>query len=161
MRQGLSADIADDLLHETITIVFQKIKDGKVEKPDSLSALICAIAKNLAISHFRKDSRVILVEDAGIEIPCPPDLHEQLLRKEEARIVRRVIAELKTERDREILLRYYLGEEDKEQICADLGLSSLHFNRVLHRALQRFKELFENHCKELKRKPANTMDGSK
>ncbi len=42
-----------------------------------------------------------------------------------------------------MLYRYYLAEEDKAAICADLGLSSLHFNRVLWRARQRFKKLLE------------------
>ncbi|HSS75550.1 MAG TPA: hypothetical protein VLV54_02295, partial [Thermoanaerobaculia bacterium] len=43
---------------------------------------------------------------------------------------------------REILLRFYIAEEDKDRIAADHGLSSLQFNRVLHRARQRYKELF-------------------
>jgi RNA polymerase sigma-70 factor (ECF subfamily) len=57
--------------------------------------------------------------------------------------VRRLIGELDTDRDRQILYRFYIAEEDKERICADLELSSLHFNRVLFRARQRFKELLE------------------
>ncbi len=61
----------------------------------------------------------------------------------ESQCVRQVIGELKTERDRQLLLRFYLAEDDKEQICSDLGLSSLHFNRVLFRARQRFKVLLE------------------
>ena len=34
-----------------------------------------------------------------------------------------------------------IAEEDKDRISADYGLSSLQFNRVLHRARQRYKEL--------------------
>ncbi len=49
-----------------------------------------------------------------------------------------------TDRDRQILYRFYIAEEDKERICADLDLSSLHFNRVLFRARQRFKDLLES-----------------
>ena len=44
-------------------------------------------------------------------------------------------------RDRQILLRFYIAEEDKDRIAADYGLSSLQLNRVLHRARQRYKEL--------------------
>ena len=50
-------------------------------------------------------------------------------------------ASWRNERDREILLRFYIAEEDKDRIAADYGLSSLQFNRVLHRARQRYKEL--------------------
>ena len=54
-----------------------------------------------------------------------------------------MLAELKNDRDREILSRHYISGEDKEDICRDLELSDLHFNRVLFRARQRYKELFE------------------
>ena len=57
--------------------------------------------------------------------------------------MRRVLAELKNDRDREILSRYYIADEAKEDICRDLELSDLHFNRVLFRARQRYRELFE------------------
>jgi DNA-directed RNA polymerase specialized sigma24 family protein len=52
-----------------------------------------------------------------------------------------VIQELGTSRDRDILLRFYIAEEDKERISADFGLSSLQFNRVLHRARERYREI--------------------
>jgi RNA polymerase sigma-70 factor (ECF subfamily) len=54
-----------------------------------------------------------------------------------------VIGELPTARDRQLILRFYLGEEDKARLCADLGIESVHFKRVLFRARQRFKELLE------------------
>lgn len=56
--------------------------------------------------------------------------------------MRQVIQELGTSRDRDILLRFYIAEEDKDRISADFGLSSLQFNRVLHRARQRYREIY-------------------
>ena len=35
-----------------------------------------------------------------------------------------------------------MAEDDKERICRDLGLTAVHFNRVLFRARERFKELY-------------------
>jgi RNA polymerase sigma-70 factor, ECF subfamily len=57
-----------------------------------------------------------------------------LLQKEKAGIVRRILNEMTNERDIQALFRFYLAEDDKEQICADLGLTNLQFNLVLHRA---------------------------
>jgi DNA-directed RNA polymerase specialized sigma24 family protein len=65
----------------------------------------------------------------------------ELLERENAALVRRVLQELGNERDRQILLRFYIAEEDKDRLSEDFGLSSLQFNRVLHRARQRYKEL--------------------
>lgn len=57
--------------------------------------------------------------------------------------MRRVLAELPSDRDREILFRFYIAEDEKDSICRDLGLTSLHFNRVLFRARERYRELYE------------------
>jgi RNA polymerase sigma-70 factor (ECF subfamily) len=35
----------------------------------------------------------------------------------------------------------YVREEDKDETCARLDIDSTHFNRVLFRAKQRFREL--------------------
>ena len=66
-----------------------------------------------------------------------------MLVDEKARLVRRLIGELPTDRDRQVLYRFYIAEDDKAAICQDLELSSLHFNRVLHRARQRYRELYQ------------------
>jgi DNA-directed RNA polymerase specialized sigma24 family protein len=42
-----------------------------------------------------------------------------------------------------VLYRFYLADDDKEEICAELGVSSLHFNQILCRARERYKKLFE------------------
>jgi RNA polymerase sigma-70 factor, ECF subfamily len=47
-------------------------------------------------------------------------------------------------RDREILVRFYLDDEERETICRELGLSEEHFNRVIFRARNRFRELLEH-----------------
>ena len=48
-----------------------------------------------------------------------------------------------TQRDREVVKRFYLDEEDKDAICRDLGLSALHFDKVIFRARQRMRSLLE------------------
>jgi RNA polymerase sigma-70 factor (ECF subfamily) len=68
---------------------------------------------------------------------------DQLLRAEQRALVRQIVEELPVERDRELLRRYYLGQESKEVLQVDHGLTSLQFNRVLHRARKRFQELWE------------------
>ena len=59
--------------------------------------------------------------------------------------MRALLNELGQPRDREILQRFYVQEEDKERICNDLHLDGAHFNRVLFRARERFRELVMRH----------------
>jgi RNA polymerase sigma-70 factor (ECF subfamily) len=104
------------------------------------------MARNLYLNERRKTARRRTWGDTGEladAVARAPSPLQSVLLEEEADIVRRLIGELPTDRDRQLLLRFYVGEEDKDRICADLGLESLHFNRVLFRARQRFKELLE------------------
>jgi len=58
--------------------------------------------------------------------------------------IRKVLSEMSSERDRILLVRFYLHDEDKEVICRDLGVSGPNFNLVLFRARARFLELLQD-----------------
>jgi RNA polymerase sigma-70 factor, ECF subfamily len=140
------ASSLDDLHQQTFRVALEKIRRGDIREPGKLSRFLRALARNLVIGHFRSAAarKTEDPEDASDPISDPaPDALDNLLRVESASLVRRVLDELPNERDREILFRFYLEEDDKDTICRDLGLSSLHFNRVLHRARERYRLLYE------------------
>jgi RNA polymerase sigma-70 factor (ECF subfamily) len=58
--------------------------------------------------------------------------------------VKDIIRGMGSQRDRTILVRFYLNEEDKEIICRDLKLTPMQFARVLHRARGRLRQLLES-----------------
>ncbi len=135
---------AEDLFQDTFRLGLEKLRRGELREPAKLPGFLAQIARSLAIEHYRKlarrktdaDSDAVLDAVASTESPLGG-----LLARESSALVRRVLHELANERDRQILLRFYIAEEDKDRISADYGLSSLQFNRVLHRARQRYKEL--------------------
>lgn len=143
---GALPDLAEDLGQETFRIVIERLRHEGLADPAGLAPFLRGTARNLLIAERRKAARRRTREDSRelrlAVAPAPSQLQSVLL-DEEAGMVRRLIGELPTDRDRQVLLRFYVGEEDKDAICADLGLDSLHFNRVLFRARQRFKELLE------------------
>jgi RNA polymerase sigma-70 factor (ECF subfamily) len=136
---------ADDLSQETFRISLEKIRLGEVAEPARLSGFVCGVARNLALDYQRK-ARRSLVQEGAIDPEAIPDLqpspYDTLLQSERAALVRQALSEIKIARDREVLSRYFIAEEDKEQICADLGLTPQHFNSIIHRALKRYRELF-------------------
>jgi RNA polymerase sigma-70 factor (ECF subfamily) len=145
-HESSNPEAIDDLCQETFRIALQKIRRGDVREPEKIAFFIRSVAKNLVIMEGRKGWREesLDVSEGVDRIPAqPPDQLDELQRKELAVIVRRVLDQLKSERDREVLFRYYILEEDKQKICSDFRLSSLHFNRVLCRARDRFKELYK------------------
>lgn len=140
------ASIADDLYQETFRIVIEKTRRGDIRDPEKLSGFVCGVARNLIIDYFRRAARQGSLSEVEeiTTLPDPaPDQLEALLRKEQSDFARQVLREMRNERDIQILFRFYLAEEKKERICADLGLSGLHFNRVLHRARERYLELYK------------------
>ena len=143
---GAPPELADDLNQETFRIVLERLRRRELDDPSGLAGFLRATARNLRIAEVRKTARRRTdADDEKLEQvvhPAPGQL-SSVLHDEEAGIVRQLIQELPANRDRQLLLRFYVAEEEKESICADLGLDSLHFNRVLFRARQRFKELLE------------------
>ncbi len=136
---------AQDLFQDTFRLVLEKLRRGELREPAKLPGFLAQIARSLAIEHYRKTTRRKTDTDSdAVQEAVAPSASplSGLLESENAALVRRVIRELGNERDREILLRFYIAEEDKDRIAADHGLTSLQFNRVLHRARQRYKELF-------------------
>ncbi len=145
-RLGASPELAEDLHQETFRIVLERLRQRGLEDPAGLAGFLRGTARNLMTADRRKMARRRTdVDEEKLEsvvAPSPSQLSSVLL-DEEAGFVRKLIGELPTDRDRQLLLRFYVAEEEKESICNDLGLDSLHFNRVLFRARQRFKELLE------------------
>jgi len=145
-RLGAPPELAQDLHQETLRIGLERLRRRGLDEPAGLAGFLRGTARNLIIAERRKNARRRTDADdeelAQAVHPAPSQL-SAVLQDEEAETVRRLIGELPTDRDRQLLLRFYVAEEEKETICSDLGLDSLHFNRVLFRARQRFKELLE------------------
>jgi RNA polymerase sigma-70 factor (ECF subfamily) len=136
--------LVDDLHQETLRTALERIRAGALRDPSQLAGFLASLARNIATEHFRRLKRSDPRSEAVLERmeSSAPGAAERLELHQQALHVRRVMAELSTDRDRELLRRFYLGDEDKDRICADLGLNSLQFNRVLHRARERFRELW-------------------
>jgi RNA polymerase sigma-70 factor, ECF subfamily len=140
--------VTEDLTQDTFKIVLAKVRQGELREPERLSGFVCSVARNTAIDYIRRTRHLQHQEAAGYaeQIPDPaPTQLEEVLEQEKSMLVRQLINELKMERDRHLLFRYYIAEDDANQICADLGLTRSQFNNILYRATKRFKQLYVKH----------------
>jgi len=141
--------LADDLYQETLALVLAKIRRGEVREPERLSGFIRSTARNLFIADRRKEARYRALDEGEEEGSAPvladqgPAPLDRVLAQEEARQVQRLLSELRFDRDRQLLLRFYLSDEGKEEICADLEIEPERFNKVLFHARERLRELWE------------------
>ncbi len=136
---------ADDLHQETFRVALAKVRAGELREPEKLPWFLRQIARNLFIGEVRKTARRPLADLDEVAPPADPAPSPlaRLLREEDARLVRELLAELRPARDREVLVRFYLRGEPREGICDGLGLTRQQFNVVVHRARLRFRSLLE------------------
>jgi RNA polymerase sigma-70 factor, ECF subfamily len=138
--------LAEDLAQETLATVLQVLRARELEDPNNLAGFIYATANNLLRNANRKDARRKTDVDAEIgdmtaDDRLSTDLHT--IRESSARAVHSLLAELPVERDRELLMRAYLYDQEKLDICRELELTPQHYERVMHRARERFRQIVE------------------
>ena len=136
--------IAEELTQETLIITLRRLRSVPLEEPGKLPAYIAQTARNLARAEMRKERR--RRTDSGVEdledIPDMTVSHDKVIHLDTAtEAVRTVLEELRPERDRHILVRHYLRDEDKGTICHEWGITESTFHVILFRARKRFLEL--------------------
>ena len=146
LKRTGDAHLAQDLCQDTFVIALQKIRNGKLRNPNALPAFLRQIAVNLSIEHFRKEKRYVHNEDGIIELQAPhtEKASREIDRSKGKEMLNAALEDLAQPRDREVLRRFYLHDEDKSNICRTLDLSAAHFDRVLYRAKQRMRQLLQN-----------------
>jgi RNA polymerase sigma-70 factor (ECF subfamily) len=154
--------LVEDIHQETFLVVLRRIRANELRSASALAAFIRSTARNLLIADRRKESRTqplgsdeieALLESRAAESSRGAPQLDQVLASEEGLLVRNLLSELGTQRDREILLRFYLCEDSKEQVCRDLDVEPRLFNRVLYRARTRLRALWEQRAHQLGLEP--------
>jgi len=133
-----------DTHQETFATVILKIRNGTIREPDKLTGFIRSTAVNLALMSIRKNKRMLTSSDSPIiENICDnqSSAYQDIEQQELTSMVMCLINELKVERDRTIIISFYITQLDKSQICQQLNLSPDHFDKVIYRAKQRLKNL--------------------
>ena len=140
--------LAQELCQETLIILITRLRSQPLDEPDKLPAFSAQVARNLVIAERRKERRrkTDVDSEAIDELADQSQGQENDAQRESAAVaIRKVLDEMKSIRDRSLLVRYYLRDEDKKDICRELGMTEPSFNVVLFRARARFLELLAKH----------------
>lgn len=146
-RRCRDPQVAADLLNDAVCTTWSKWQAGKIARPEQIAGYVLQVTMNLLRNHRRaigerperRADASKLDEIAGAREPGDDTIELQIADR-----VKSVIRSMSSERDRAILVRFYLDEEDKNRICSDLGLSPLQFDKILHRARGRLRKLLES-----------------
>jgi RNA polymerase sigma-70 factor (ECF subfamily) len=145
-RVTRDAELAADLLQDAIVTALQKLEAGEIEHRGQLDGYVYRVALNHLRNYRRKDKSAVsgpddlteLVDSEGEARPA-----KAIVKGQFSRVVTRLLKEMTSPRDREVLVRFYLQDEDRGALCRSLALTELQFNRVIFRARGRFRELLE------------------
>jgi RNA polymerase sigma-70 factor (ECF subfamily) len=133
-------DEVEDLTQEVLLRVFRAVKRGDVRDGKALGAIVFMVCKHVVQEHNRYAPGVQLDDtNPKHDLPTPEDNPETaLLRKERSTRARQLAAG--PDRDLEILRAVVLEERDRDEVCAEFGISRDNLRVVLFRAMKRLRE---------------------
>jgi RNA polymerase sigma-70 factor (ECF subfamily) len=149
LRKVRDPHVAADILDEAITKSWEHLKANRIGDPAKFAGWVYRVALN-DLRNYRRNMNTRDDIRGGAEaleaVPGEGDASDGVFETKLASMVRAIIERLPTERDRTIIKRFYLDEASKEEICREHdNLNPLHFDRVVHRARQRMRELLQKH----------------
>lgn len=134
----------EDKVHDTFLIVVNAIKRGDLREPERLMGFVRTVVRRQVAGyiehavHTRRDQTDL---ECGITVADRKRNPEQeAIIRQKAELMMSSLAAL-SERDREILVRFYLKEQTQEQICQDMSLTETQFRLLKSRAKAKFGDI--------------------
>jgi len=137
-----SPELVQDAFQETFLRILSYFGSGKtLDRAGSLPGFVHSMCNNVALEMLRAHTRHDQIpenhpEPATIE----PNPERQLVTGERKDFVRTLLNKLST-RDRQLLKRVFLDEEDKDAVCREFQVDRAYLRVLLFRARQSCREL--------------------
>jgi RNA polymerase sigma-70 factor (ECF subfamily) len=134
----------DDVRQETYRRVIAVLRrGGGVQQPERFGAFVNSVCKNVLHENNRDSYRSQPLLDGHLETPDKIiDLERTLITKDAKERVRGILEEM-SQKDRDLLRAVFLEEGDKDEICRQLGVDRDYLRVCVHRAKERFKEVYQ------------------
>lgn len=146
VQKSQDPELAADIVQDTFMVVLDKARQDKIDNPKALGAFIRQVGANLLTASYRKEIRRKTEASEQIDVEYADhtsDPADRIQSADMTALVLQMLDELPTDRDRDLIRRYFLYNEPKQLICQEYALTAAHFDRVIHRARQRLKHLLK------------------
>ncbi len=129
---------AEECVSESFLRLWQTL--DTIRQPEAMRAYLCCIARNQALSRYRKLRESSALETLNWEqLSDKQDLYLEFEKKEAAEALHKAIMTLK-EPDREIFVRKYFYFESMKSIASRFGLKEKQVDNSLYRSKQRLRK---------------------
>jgi RNA polymerase sigma factor (sigma-70 family) len=124
MRNNGTADDAEDILQESLIVLWERVRAGRFEYKAKLSTFLYATAKNVWSQRLRRKGREITgeLDPDSREDPAASPL-ENLIASEQAALVSESLGKI-GEQCRKLLLLFYWDELPMDEIAVKLGFAN-------------------------------------
>lgn len=157
LTRQLGPQEIDDKVHDVFLIIVQAIKRGDLREPERLLGFVRTVVRRAVANHIdsavQRKREELHEAESVVDTAQNPD--ESWLIQQQTEIAKKVLDGMAS-RDREILVRFYIDEQEQEQICRDMKLSETQFRLLKSRAKSRFMELGRS---KLSRRPTRSLLG--
>jgi RNA polymerase sigma-70 factor (ECF subfamily) len=138
-----SPQLREDIAQETFLRVFSFLRRNRgLDHPERLGAFVNTVCSNIVLEQFRAEGRSSELPDHLADPPDPTAGSEsRLVTEERKQHVRRILESLPA-KDRDLLRKVFLEEEDKDEVCREMNVDRDYLRVLLHRAKARFRQGF-------------------
>jgi len=134
----------EDKVHDTFLIVVNAIKRGDLREPERLMGFVRTVVRRQVAAyienavHTRREQADL---ESGVTVADKKlNPEQEAISRQKAQLMKSALGAL-SERDREILVRFYLKEQSQEQICEEMDLTETQFRLLKSRAKAKFGEI--------------------
>ena len=140
-----SKEAIEDVRQETFMRVLTLLRGkGGLRQPERLGPFVNSVCNHVLFEHYRSQKRTeatIGDEEEATIAGREPSALRLLEAKDTERVVRQILNQL-PERDRRLLQSVLLEERNKDEVCAEFGITREYLRVLLHRAKQSFKSCY-------------------
>jgi RNA polymerase sigma-70 factor (ECF subfamily) len=134
----------EDKVHDTFLIVVNAIRRGDLREPERLMGFVRTVVRRQVAAYIEQavhNRREQADLETGVTVADRKENPEQeAMIRQKAALMESALSAL-SERDREILVRFYLKEQPQDQICREMDLTETQFRLLKSRAKAKFGEI--------------------
>lgn len=134
----------EDKVHDTFLIVVNAIKRGDLREPERLMGFVRTVVRRQVAAYIEQavhNRREQTDLESGVTVADRTQNPEQeAMIRQKAELMKSSLQAL-SQRDRDILVRFYLLEQPQDQICREMSLTETQFRLLKSRAKAKFGEI--------------------
>jgi RNA polymerase sigma-70 factor (ECF subfamily) len=144
LQRRLGAQDVEDRVHDIFLTVVDTIRRGEIKQPERLMGFVRTVLHRQLSRGVQNNirSRESEMDIGDVAHQQAEDLtpEEQAIQSQKTELMKKVLRRM-SDRDFEVLSRFYLREQPPDRICREMGLTRVQFQLLKSRAKARMVEL--------------------